>query len=59
MSAITFQTLTPKQKADYTDRVWWEEMGKNPDNEVILPYSKDNRNIPYQQVAFPLDDLTL
>jgi hypothetical protein len=35
MSAINFQTLTPKQKADYTDRVWWEEMGKNPDNEVI------------------------
>jgi hypothetical protein len=35
MSTINFQALTPTQKADFTDRCWWEEMGVNHDNEVI------------------------
>src|SRR4051794_40914771 len=35
MSAIDLQALTPMQKAAYTDRCWWEEIGHNHDNEVI------------------------
>jgi hypothetical protein len=35
MSSVDFKKLSPQQKAQYTDRVWWEELGLNPDNEVI------------------------
>jgi GNAT superfamily N-acetyltransferase len=32
---IEFAKLSPQDKAYYTDRAWWDEMGKNPDNEII------------------------
>jgi GNAT superfamily N-acetyltransferase len=32
---IDFSKLSPQQKAGYTDRAWWDEMGKNPDNRII------------------------
>lgn len=35
MTAVDFGKLSPAQKADFTDRCWWEEIGHNPDNEVI------------------------
>ena len=36
MNAVNFKTLTPAQKAHYTDRSWWEEMGVHHDNEVVI-----------------------
>jgi hypothetical protein len=37
MTTIDFEKLGPKQKAEITDRVWWEELtfGLNPDTEII------------------------
>jgi hypothetical protein len=35
MSTIDFEKLGPQDKAKITDRVWWEELGLNPDNEII------------------------
>jgi GNAT superfamily N-acetyltransferase len=35
LKKINFGKLTPKEKAAYTDRAWWDEMGKNPDNQII------------------------
>ena len=35
MSTIDFEKLGPQDKAKITDRVWWEELGLSPDNEVI------------------------
>jgi GNAT superfamily N-acetyltransferase len=35
LSKIDFDKLTTADKVAYTDRAWWDEMGKNPDNVVI------------------------
>lgn len=35
MNAISFEKLGQKGKAEITDRVWWEELNLNSDNEVI------------------------
>jgi len=35
MSTVDFEKLGPQDKAKITDRVWWEELGLSPDNEVI------------------------
>jgi hypothetical protein len=35
MSTIDFEKLGPQDKAKITDRVWWEELGLSPDNEII------------------------
>jgi GNAT superfamily N-acetyltransferase len=35
LQKVEFAKLNPQEKAFYTDRAWWDEMGKNPDNEII------------------------
>jgi hypothetical protein len=35
MSTIDFEKLGSQDKAKITDRVWWEELGLSPDNEII------------------------
>jgi hypothetical protein len=34
-SNVEFDKLSRQDKIGITDRVWWEELGHNPDNEVI------------------------
>jgi len=35
MSTVDFAKLGKEDKAKITDRVWWEELGHGPDNEII------------------------
>jgi len=35
MSTTDFETLTQQDKAKITGRVWWEELGHSPDNEIV------------------------
>jgi GNAT superfamily N-acetyltransferase len=35
MSTVDFERLGNDDKAKITDRVWWEELGHSPDNEII------------------------
>ena len=35
MSTVGFEKLGQQDKAKITDRVWWEELGLSPDNEII------------------------